>query len=86
MKQRRKSLARALAAVLCALYAAVWIYTGIFGETALLGGTSLLARAGDVLFGVILLAGAVIWALRAGEARKKRLNTENGVQKGADSQ
>lgn len=65
MRRRKKALPRAIVSVLGVLYAAVWLYEGILGETTVFGRTALWARAGDVLFGLILLSGAVIWAVRA---------------------
>lgn len=68
MKKRKRALPRAVISVLCGLYAAVWLYAGILGETTIFGHTALWARCADVLFGLVLLSGAVIWAVRAAKA------------------
>lgn len=79
MKWRKKELSRALAAVLCVLYGAVWCYAGILGETTIFGRTALWARCADVLFGLVLLFGAVIWAVRAEKARRERRAEKGGA-------
>lgn len=71
MKRRKKALTQAIVSVLCVLYAAVWLYAGVLGETTIFGRTALWARVGDVLFGLVLLTGAVIWAVRAVRAGQK---------------
>ena len=69
--RRRRALPRAAVSALCLLCAAVWLYEGILGETTVFGRTALWARAGDALFGLVLLAGAVIWAVRAVRCRRQ---------------
>lgn len=71
MRRRKKALPRAVVSVLGVLYATVWLYEGILGETTVFGRTALWARCADVLFGLILLSGAVIWAVRAARARQE---------------
>ena len=71
MKKRKRALPRAMISILCVLYAAVWLYAGILGETTVFGRTALWARCADVLFGLVLLSGALIWAVRAVRTRRK---------------
>ena len=72
MNRRKKALSRAIVSVLSGLYAAVWLYAGILGETTIFGRTALWARCADALFGLVLLFGAVIWAVRAAPVRAVR--------------
>lgn len=72
MKKRERALPRAAVSVLCFLYAAVWCCAGVLGETTVFGRTALWARCADVLFGLILLSGAVVWGLRAARAGRRR--------------
>lgn len=81
MKSWKSVLPRALIAVLCVLFAAVWLYAGLFGDTTVLGRTALWARLADVLFGLTLLSGSVIWAIRAAKAGRRK-GEQHGTDKG----
>ena len=71
MNRRKKALSRAIVSVLSGLYAAVWLYAGILGETTIFDRTALWARCADALFGLVLLFGAVIWAVRAARTGRR---------------
>ena len=78
MRKRKSPLPRAAVSALCVLCAAVWLYAGILGESTVFGRTALWARLADVLFGLTLLAGAAIWAVRAVRAGRSRHTPRKG--------